>query len=446
MFFSICCYLAPLILFVYCTCIYLKNEDVTEVKYKKFNDESLIPYPSISFCTQLSTEMFNESVIGTYGIGINSTSYNDFLKGKFWDDRMIDIDFNDVSAPIQNYIVYSKAFKTFEPETKGNGISLPEFEITTLPSYHGVYKCITFDLPNQARQRVKYLTIALKSSIFENGVHPETEKFIINFNFPKSLFVSAIAVKWSWPATNKVNSDLHYINEFRITSTEVLRRRNKIGNVCKLHINLDNEYKNTLIELIGCVPPYWNVSGTFSQCRSQEQMRRFAIEAFKAYNENLEEIDNLVKPCIELKKFQYEYTETQYDPKHSTEFSPGLKLENNENITKFFVDFINSDFKEIQQVKAFGIESLVGNVGGYIGLFLGLSIIQLPTFLAFMAKKIEVFRKSAKGSSKEPRNISKVKIEGWLTQEKNTSLNAKSINERFSVVEESILYIINKIE
>ena len=78
MFFRICCYLATILLFVYCTCIYLKNEDVTEIKYKKFNDDSLIPYPSISFCTQLSTEMFNESVIGTYGNGINSTSYNDF--------------------------------------------------------------------------------------------------------------------------------------------------------------------------------------------------------------------------------------------------------------------------------------------------------------------------------------------------------------------------------
>ena len=87
---------------------------------------------------------------------------------------------------------------------------------------------------------------------------------------------------------------------------------------------------------------------------------------------------------------------TQYDPEHATEFSPGLELEDNENITKFFVDFVNSDFKEVQQVKAFGIESLVGNVGGYIGLFLGLSIIQLPTFFIFLAKKIDDFAKGAK--------------------------------------------------
>ena len=105
-----------------------------------------------------------------------------------------------------------------------------------------------------------------------------------------------------------------------------------MGNICKLHSDLDDEYKNTLIEMIGCVPPYWDVSGTSRPCRSLEQMRRFAIEAFKAYNENLEEIDNLVKPCIELKKFQYDYTETQYDPKHATEFSPGLVLEDNEKL------------------------------------------------------------------------------------------------------------------
>ena len=45
--------------------------------------------------------------------------------------------------------------------------------------------------------------------------------------------------------------------------------------------------------------------------------------------------------------------------------------------------FPELSYKEIDQVKNYDMESLIGNIGGYIGLFLGYSITAIP----FMVQK-----------------------------------------------------------
>ena len=45
------------------------------------------------------------------------------------------------------------------------------------------------------------------------------------------------------------------------------------------------------------------------------------------------------------------------------------------------VNFQGRTFKEIKQVRAYNAQTLVGNAGGYIGLFLGYTIREVPTFL-----------------------------------------------------------------
>ena len=45
------------------------------------------------------------------------------------------------------------------------------------------------------------------------------------------------------------------------------------------------------------------------------------------------------------------------------------------------VNFKAPTFKEIKQVRAYNAQTLVGNAGGYIGLFLGYTIREIPTFL-----------------------------------------------------------------
>ena len=108
------------------------------------------------------------------------------------------------------------------------------------------------------------------------------------------------------------------------------------------------------MKMIGCTPPYWRATSNLSRCQSKKQMKIFAKEAFKPYNENLVNVTSFVKPCIELKKITYTDIDTEYDTKSAIEFSPGLELKENE--TRFFIDFLNSDFKEIKESKHLGLK------------------------------------------------------------------------------------------
>ena len=45
------------------------------------------------------------------------------------------------------------------------------------------------------------------------------------------------------------------------------------------------------------------------------------------------------------------------------------------------MNFLSGHFKEIKQVRAYNVQSLIGNAGGYIGLFLGYTLKEMPSFL-----------------------------------------------------------------
>ena len=48
--------------------------------------------------------------------------------------------------------------------------------------------------------------------------------------------------------------------------------------------------------------------------------------------------------------------------------------------------YSEQEYEEIQYKKAIGFESWLSNVGGFVGIFLGCSMMQFPEFLLFFAK------------------------------------------------------------
>ena len=47
----------------------------------------------------------------------------------------------------------------------------------------------------------------------------------------------------------------------------------------------------------------------------------------------------------------------------------------------------------VEQSRAMGGLSLFGNMGGYIGIFLGVALMQLPDFLEYIVTRIRKFMK-----------------------------------------------------
>ena len=45
------------------------------------------------------------------------------------------------------------------------------------------------------------------------------------------------------------------------------------------------------------------------------------------------------------------------------------------------MNFLSEHCKEMNQIRAYNDQSLIGNAGGYIGLFLGCTLKEMPFFL-----------------------------------------------------------------
>ena len=53
---------------------------------------------------------------------------------------------------------------------------------------------------------------------------------------------------------------------------------------------------------------------------------------------------------------------------------------------KVLIEFPDSSFMEIKHVREFDIQSLIGNSGGYLGLFTGYALLQLPGLIVLLQK------------------------------------------------------------
>ena len=82
---------------------------------------------------------------------------------------------------------------------------------------------------------------------------------------------------------------------------------------------------------------------------------------------------------------------------------------NSRNDKEFWISqvFRQTRFKDITQVREFTLDDFAGTCGGYIGMFLGYALIQLPQFLRFIFDNIQkeiLIRKAQKLARNEIEN------------------------------------------
>ena len=79
-------------------------------------------------------------------------------------------------------------------------------------------------------------------------------------------------------------------------------------------------------------------------------------------------------PCQNIENLSYDYSEKSgADSRREPRFM-------------VLVHFPNRKYRQITHVQEYDIESMVGNIGGYIGLFLGYSLLHFPQFLITLWK------------------------------------------------------------
>jgi len=377
------CVLAALGFATWAIYLYWLDKDLTQINVKKFNAKEEDVYPSISLF--FYSPIPNTDNLKKYGHGITPLMYKRFLQGEEWNETLMSVDYNDVTIQLMDHFlefyaeyVDNENFLYTKDDIKvDNGWTLPYSNGNT-----SVGKAFTIDIPFQPHKRLRALTIKLKSDVFPNHIRPKQispfnggDGFGIYFHYPKQLWRNKHFRKISWPLRTE-NSSKSYYMEFEIQNLEVMQNRNKMSSPCINGIeDLDDLYFENLAKRLPCRPPYFNPSrllpslfyllpglreNTFP-CTSQQEMKQcHDIIIHQPSMENMK-----IPPCRSLEKVDFNYFELNIPDRHP----PSIIIT---------VVFIDETYIEISKVRALDISALVGNIGGYIGIFVGYSLIMTP--------------------------------------------------------------------
>ena len=128
----------------------------------------------------------------------------------------------------------------------------------------------------------------------------------------------------------------------------------------------DEEIMLEKIKDVGCQPFHWMKITNAPLCQNQKQMKRFT-----QFN-----ITEHKVACQSIQKILYNYEEFEI----LEDWTDGWINE----ISKMFevlIEFQDDIYMEVRQMRDYGIQSVVGEIGGYMGLFLGFAILQIPELI-----------------------------------------------------------------
>ena len=145
-----------------------------------------------------------------------------------------------------------------------------------------------------------------------------------------------------------------------MANVEILKRRKKRTIPC-VDIQYDEHRIQEAIKTIGCKPSVIEIGNGTKHCDTLEEYNRFEEELA---------LQDYAPPCREIQSLNAWHGEDAMTQKHVDVLrSHNGILRNGKYILLIQVHFTNDIFKEVIYLKAYTIESLIGNAGGYIGKF-----------------------------------------------------------------------------
>ena len=326
-----------------------------------------------------------------YGDGINSVTYSKFLAGQHWDERMLNISYDDVTVDLKDYFVgydtLSDNFSVisidnFTTDREGHGWKPPKVNFR-----HWGWKSFAIEKPYRGGGVTQFFVqtwVKIKTDLFKKQLRPHIYNYNIDsesyggfevwFHYPGQLLHSwnLGMGKWFWPV-RKRSWPKNYVMSFQRSKMESIKRRNKYNEPCEEDwSNHDKHVMEKIISNAGCRPPHWESNQGVPLCASKESMQRvlppLTKQGYLDYN----------PPCRSVTHLPFSYDEFDED--------------NNRDPAYFRISTTTGDptFRQVEHTKQYPAQSLIGNTGGYLGLILGYALIQVP--IPFL-RLIELFKK-----------------------------------------------------
>ena len=337
--FKISCFIIVFCLVGVWVLKYMQDEDLCLVEYKPFGNTNQMGLPGASLCI---TEPFIEDKLNDHGT--NTTAYIKYLSGDYITENLASINYTNVTLNLgSNYIGTGLLHKNGSITHSADGVirsSLSAFY------YRTFMKCYTMDMENSEMFEINYAKHLFKADPFLQRGLSSKMIYALAHGPHQSLLTNNIKVV-SFDANDIYGGDI----TFKMSKIELVKTRNKPKSPFVMQWRDWDEFVSLRhIKDIGCIPPYYESHQNVPICSTMKEMKRW-------YN------------ILATIRNEREYMHCQQMPGIDFEIYKG----HNRTHGTFTISIGYPELvKIITQSRAVDVNALIGNLGGYIGLFLGM--------------------------------------------------------------------------
>ena len=243
------------------------------------------------------------------------------------------------------------------------------------PPFHIGYQssnviCFTRDSGEETLSLRKYDRLFLKRSVLSNKMYQNAEIHIV-FHYPGHLMRTLSTPSLS---TSFLQYRTRHVLDLKVYQTTLLRKRQDSNFPCNDRIHFYDRYlQEQISKRFGCVPPYWknilNESVGHKLCSKPSTL----VDVNSYIQNNIQRTFNISYdvPCVKM----INVVTSNWRRKLKTH------LVNNKDVSLIKLEYRERHYQEIKYAEDFGFESFWSGLGGYVGIFLGYSLLQIPELL-----------------------------------------------------------------
>ena len=405
--FQLACFLFALYFTAHFSTQYSENSDTQLIRIRKFNQENKTNYPTFSFCFKGSRFHWLHDLYIFDSYGLNATQYERMLRGETSEKyERTDLYRSYKKTPVFSNNETEKVFRSFfvkladflyslnfatERSYSDTKILHPnDWNTTKEPPMNLAFQTtdmICFSrMSNDALHSVRLSDlITINSSIIQYYNETEMEIFV---HYPNQLIRSFSEPKYSASFSYLIsilNDTTPKVLEIKLSESKRIKKRHDSKEPCNQTIENYDEYlkhkiSEHMMEKIGCVPIYlkYHLSNhtEVTDCISAEDHKK----AYKVMTNMKKILKRNQIPCDEMLVLAIDSINNKPSPVP-------------EDIAIQFI-YSAKIYEEIKYVNAMNFDNWLGNVGGFVGIFLGYSMMQFPEFLLLIATTFDTKRRN----------------------------------------------------
>ena len=374
------CYGATLYMMIILYIKYQDNLDSSQLSMKEFNQSPTGRYPSFTFCIYGEDGvMFDgEKLQQKYGVG--KKDFYEFLSGEkeIANLTTAEIDFEElilgIDGILNQFAVEDDTYEKYnEWETSMGVEKIPLIPFVSKYS-DPTTNCFDYSTPLDPNITLNALKLKFNITSFVK-IFTKEARMYFQAHYPGQLIRDMKTYLFKASNWHMIGPD-HKNNQIlaQFPGVTLMRFRENALDPCDPHLfDDDAEWKQYVITKVGCCPIYWNEKhddhhdhdescDTMKVCTSSEELMKLK-EYWPMYGGKLanEPFRRYTKPCNKMSIFN-NINRIAYNDHPDL-----LKV-------KFRIREVL--YQEVLNNRGFGVDDLWGNIGGYVGIFCGYSILQ----------------------------------------------------------------------